>query len=211
MVSVGWRIQAPGTFRKPMQDACLGWLRYKGCEKVEPARTSPSSWNNRSDTVTFSQNLYLNRRDYTAGPMNMTIHISSLFPQSGIPNPPPHLQLCWGSCQLLRTSYQGKGHTLWPCLHSSLYSLFPNKRYLSLNNRDSETSPGSSCTTDRESKPGALEHFLKLGDVLSKRQWLFTAIVSQALTQTSGLVGMVKGATAHRVDGRTQTETRFSQ
>lgn len=79
VASVGWRTQSPGTFRKPMQDACLGWLRYKGCEKVEPARRSPSSWNNQSDTVTFSQNLYLNRRDYTAGPMNVTIHISSLI------------------------------------------------------------------------------------------------------------------------------------
>ena len=53
VASVGWRAQSPGTFRKPMQDACLGWLRYKGCEKVEPARRSPSSWNNQSDTVTM--------------------------------------------------------------------------------------------------------------------------------------------------------------
>ena len=140
---------------------------------------------------------------------------TSLLSFSSIRNSKPATtppQLCWGSCQLLRTSYQGKGHTLWPRLHSSLYSLFPNKRYLFLNNRDSETSPGSSCTKDRESKPGALEHFFKLGDVrFQKDNDFLLPLFPGHWRRLPRLVGMVKGATAHRVDGRTQSETRFSR
>lgn len=46
----------------------------------------------------------------------------------------------------------------------------------------------------QESKPGALEHFLKLGDVLSKRQWLSTAIFPRRWHRhTQGSLGMWKG------------------
>ena len=78
VASVGWRSQTLGTFRKPTQDACLGWLRYKGCEKVDLLGGLHLAGITRVKWSPSAKN-YLNTRDYTAGPMNMTIHISSLI------------------------------------------------------------------------------------------------------------------------------------